>query len=83
MNCTWMSRLEALLQAFSAHEGFGPITQANGGVPGATSMFVSVCVKTFVPSHADVVFVEFASWVAAGRCCRPLLPAAAGRAARR
>jgi hypothetical protein len=71
MNCTWMSRLESLLRAFSVHEGFGPISQANGGVPGATSMFVSVCVKTFVPSNADVVFVEFASWVAApaaGRC---------------
>lgn len=61
MNCTWPARLEALLTSFSAKAGYGAVNLANGGVPGATSMFMSVCLRTFVPEDVDVVIVEFAS----------------------
>jgi hypothetical protein len=61
MEYTWTARLESLLTSFSAKKGYGPITLANGGVPGATSMFMSVCLRTFVPEDVDIVIVEFAS----------------------
>jgi hypothetical protein len=60
-NHTWPARLESLLVSFSAKQGYGPVSLANGGAPGATSMFMSVCLRTFVPEQADVVVVEFAS----------------------